>query len=369
MRTVPTLAFASALAISSSAVLAADLNVVTSIRPIDSIVQYVVGEHANTNVLVPANASPHNYALKPSDAKNLQQADVVFWVDETLEAFLEKAVTTLPQDARIIALGEQEGLQILDTREIALGAEGHEGEHDDHSHDEEHKDHDHEEHDHEEGHDHEEEHDHEEGHDHEEDHDHEKAHDHEEGHDDHAGHDHDGHEGHNHGEFDMHIWLSPENAEKIAHIVAHTLGDVDPANAAAYEANADKFAAELHKVTHEIEHKLEGAQGKHFVTFHDAYQYFENHFGLENAGVVTISPEVKPGAKRLVELKEALATNEVACIFSEPQFDAKLVQLAIEGTNVKSAELDPLGLALKDGPNMYFDLLNSLADSIQNCAS
>ncbi|MCZ4273939.1 zinc ABC transporter substrate-binding protein [Maritalea porphyrae] len=313
MRFLPAIACANILALSATSAFADKLQVVTSIRPIESLVHYISGDKAEVTNLVPANASPHNYALKPSDARHLQNADVIFWIDEHFETFLEKAISTLPQAATAITLAEQDGIRILDSRDLDLKGEHHEDEH---------------------------------GHE-------------EEGHDQ--------HEGHDHGEHDLHIWLDPENAKTITNIIAKTLSEKDPKHETLYRANAENLIKELDALISTTNEKLTNVRSHRFVTFHDAYQYYENRFDLQNAGVVTLAPEIKPGAKRLKELQSALASNQISCIFSEPQFDAKLVDLAIQGTNVKAAELDPLGANLKSGTTLYVDLINQLTTNMVGC--
>lgn len=339
MRTLYCSALAMLLASTPTSAFAEKLQIVTSVRPIHSIVEYVSDGHAEVSNLVPANASPHNYALKPSDAKKLQDADVIFWIDEHMETFLEKAIDTLPKNATSVTLAEQDGIIVFDNRELDLEPDHHDEEHE-----------------------------HDEKHEHEEEHDHNDKHDDE--HEDHEAHDsHDQHEGHDHGEHDLHIWLDPENAKTIANVIAKTLGEKDPEHASLYIENAQKLSAELDSLIAETATRLAPVKDKRFVTFHDAYQYYEKRFDIQNVGVVTLSPDIKPGAKRLKELKEALGENKIACVFSEPQFDAKLVSLAIEGTNVQSAELDPLGANLDAGASLYIELVNQLTDGIVGCLS
>lgn len=342
MRALNCIALATLLASTATTAFADKLQVVTSIRPIHSLVEYVSQGNAEVTNLVPANASPHNYSLKPSDAQQLQNADVIFWIDEHLETFLAKAIETLPQNAVPIALAEQPGINVLDAR--ALNLAQHDDDHKDeaHAHDDEHADHDH-----------------------EDTHDHDDEH-----HEEHSEHDgHDEHEGHDHGAHDLHIWLDPENAKTIVSIIKYTLADMDPENALQYHANANELIEELDRLIESTSLQLATVKDKRFVTFHDAYQYYEKRFDIQNVGVVTLSPDIKPGAKRLKELKEALNENNIACIFSEPQFDAKLVNLAIEGTNVQTAELDPLGANLEAGATLYLDLINQLTTGFVDCLS
>ncbi|WP_424984110.1 zinc ABC transporter substrate-binding protein ZnuA [Maritalea sp. S77] len=332
---------ASALALSlamTGVATASELNVVTSIRPLHSLVANVTQGVSTPINIVPANASPHDYALKPSDAQALQNADIIFWVGHELESFLAKSITSLPQEAKVIELQDHEDhFHFLPIREVSL---------DDHDHDA----HDHEEHEHEDDHGHD---------DHEHDHDDEHAHEDEHGHDD--------HEGHHHGDTDLHIWLDVENAKHFVELVAEELSTVDSEHAAQYQENAAATLEKLDALNAEIKAQLAGLEAHKFVTFHDAYQYFEAQYGLTNAGTVTLSPEIKPGAKRLTELKAHLKEDQISCIFAEPQFDAKLVDLAVEGTNVKQAVLDPLGAELEDGPELYFNLIRDMGNSFADC--
>lgn len=342
---------ATALLFSAPSALAQEINVVTSIRPLQNIATTIGGEHINVTNLVPANGSPHDYALKPSDARALQDADLIFWIDEHLEAFLAKSIKTLPKNAQFITLGEQEGMLVYENRDLHLNIDDHD---ETHAHADEHK--------------HDDEHEHDEAHEHN-DHAHKDAHDHEKEHDGDDAHGHDSHEGHDHGTHDMHIWLDPENAKLMAQIFADKFAQTAPQHAETFQRNAAELIEKIDAAATEAEGKLTSVQSQKFVTFHDAFQYFEKRFGLKNAGVITLSPETKPGAKRLTELKEALQTNQIACVFTEPQFDGKLVRLAIEGTNVKTAEIDPLGFHITDGANYYPQLINSIADAVVGCLS
>ncbi len=365
--------------------------VVASIKPVHSLAASIMQGVGTPTLILEGAGSPHTYALKPSQARRLQEADLIFWIGPDLEAFLEKPMETLGGDARTVALLETPGLALLGFREGAsFDAHDHasHGEHDEHGHDEhdhaKHDGHDHDEHDHakHDEHDHDEhdhakhdEHDHDEHdhakhdeHDHDE-HDHAKhdEHDHDEhDHAKHEGHDHDEHD---HGAFDAHVWLDPENAKTLAGVMAAALSDADPANAATYAANLRKLEAELDGLIAELTADLTPVQGRPFVVFHDAYQYFERRFGLSATGSITVSPEVVPGAQRVGEIKDKIQGLGAACVFSEPQFEPKLVSVVTEGTDAKTGVLDPLGAALEDGPELYSNLIRGMAASFRSCLS
>ncbi len=304
----------------------ADVKVVTSIKPVHSLVAAVMQGVGTPDLIVEGAGSPHTYALKPSQAKQLQEADIVFWMSQDLEAFLEKSIDGIATKAVSVPLMESRGLMTLGFREG--------GAFDDHGHDE-HDDHDK-----------------------DDDHDHEK-------HDDHD--DHEKHNEHDHGEVDPHVWLDPENAKAMVHEIEEALAKADPANAATYESNAEAVMAKLDSLVAEIDSELQPVKGRGYIVFHDAYQYFENRFGVSAIGSITVSPEVLPGAERISDLQEKVRSLDATCVFSEPQFEPKLVATVTENTNARTGVLDPLGTAIDKGPNLYFTLIRNMASSLKNC--
>lgn len=340
------LCFAAALAVLPAPASALD-SVVASIKPVHSLVAGVMGDTGTPHLLVRGAGSPHTYALRPSDAAALESASIVFWVGPEMETFLDSAIDTLGSGAEVVELGEAHDLIKLRFREGGAfeaqdhGDDDHEAGHDDHAHD--HNDHAHEE----------------AGHDHEKK---EAVHDHDDHH-----HGDEAHAGHHHGEFDMHIWLDPQNAAALVHEIAEALSGADPENAAAYEANAAALRSRLGELTTEIAAELEPVKDKPFVVFHDAYQYFEARFGLKAAGSITVNPDVMPGVERMREIQARVRELGATCVFSEPQFEPKLVTVATEGTGAGSGVLDPLGAALEDGPELYFELLRGMASSLRDC--
>lgn len=331
-KAVRTLLLSTALIVAGTAAARAETpDVVVSIKPIHSLVTAIMQGIGEPALIVEGAASPHTYALKPSNAAALQDADVVFWVGRGLEAFLEKPLEALGNKATVVELEDAPGLEKLPFREGGpFEAHDHEGE---------------------------------DGHDH--------AHG-EQGHDDgtetaggHAGEA--GHEGHEHGAFDMHLWLSPDNARAIAAEAARVLSEKDPDHTAAYQANLAALTEKLGALDKEIAETVAPVKDKPFIVFHDAYQYFEHHYGVNTAGSITVSPETLPGAARLTEIREKVKTLGATCVFAEPQFEPKLVNVVIEGTDAKSGTLDPEAATLEPGANLYFTLMRSIATSLRDC--
>ncbi len=321
--------------------------VVTSVTPVSMIVAAITGDKADIEQIVSNTASPHDYALRPSDLRKISQADAVVWVGESLENFLEKPLINANKAEDSI-----EWLALEGTVQRRYGEEDeHHDEHghDDHDHDEHHDDHDHDEH-----HD---DHDHDEHHD---DHDHDE-HDHDEHHDEH------GHEGHDHTGVDPHVWLSPVNAKVLAQAVAQRLVKIDSANAEYYETNLSTFLQKLDQQDSQLAAKLSKVKQVPYIVFHDAYRYFEEHYGLNHAGEVTVSPERKPGAKKIAELRHEIEENNVQCVFSEPQFSPAIVKTLLSGSDVKTAQLDPLGSSVDIAPQAYLEFLEGLGDQFLSC--
>jgi zinc transport system substrate-binding protein len=321
MRKYAQAALAAALLATASPA-AAELKVTATIKPVHALVAQVMEGVGTPSLLVQGAASPHTYALKPSDARVLNRADVFFRVSETVEPFTRKIVSALPKSVRTVTLAEAPGIELLDVRSGETFEK--------HVHEDEH------------------------GH-------------------DHAGHDH-GHDDHGHGDHDHasenrdgHVWLDPANARKMVAEIARVLSEASPADAEAFKANAARADAALVALEVEIARDLAPLKGKPFVVFHDAFQYFEHRFGLEAVGSITVSPDAQPSAKRLTEIRHKLGTLSAACVFSEPQFQAKLVAAVTEGTSARAGTLDPEGALIEPGPGAYAALLRNLAAGLKSC--
>lgn len=330
--------------------------VAADIPPVHSLVARVMQGLGEPALIVRKGASPHGYALRPSEARALQNSDLVVWTGELLTPWLEKPIENLAGKATQLELMGVEGTVLLPFRDYAiLFAE--DAAHEDHD---DHEGHDHDDH---EGHDHDK-HDHAE---HDDDHKEHEGHDHE-GHD-HEGRDHDDH-GHSHaaGAMDPHIWLSPENAGLWMSEIAARLSELDPDNATAYQENARAGQAELKAALSEIEALLAPAREVPFVSFHDAYQYFVAYFDLNQVGAVRLGDAGGASPAALREVQERLQERGVVCAFGEPQFDDALLRTVLPEEGVKLSMLDPVGSNIAEGADFYPQLLMNLAKGFADCA-
>jgi zinc transport system substrate-binding protein len=288
--------------------------VVVTIKPLHALVAQVMGDTGTPHLIVDGSASPHSYALKPSDARKLQAANVVFRVSEAFETFSAKALKALPKGVEVVTLEDTQGLKLLKRRTDPnfAGDEGAAGK--DHSK-----------------------------------HGHAKAA---------AG-----------EQRDPHVWLDPDNARVMIDQIAAVLTRKDATRAESYKANAAKARASVDALTRELERDLAPVAGRPYVVFHDAYQYFEARFGLTPVGSVTINPEVPPSGKRLVDLRKKVTGLGAQCVFAEPSFEMKVVQSIVEGTPVRTAILDPEAALLSPGPELYSEMMRRLATALKGCLS
>jgi zinc transport system substrate-binding protein len=287
-------------------------DVVASIKPIHSIVAAIMDGVGTPKLIVEGAASPHTYNLKPSNAAALENAKVIFWVGPGMEAFLEKPLSALGNNAVIAELDKAPGLTKLRFR--AGGAFEADDDGDEPT----------------------------------------------------------AADANNHGgaeTFDTHLWLDPMNAKAMAAEITTTLVAADPANALTYQSNQKTLDDKLDALDQEIAATVAPIKQKPFIVFHDAYQYFERRYGVHVAGSITVSPETIPGAARVSEIHDKVGTLGATCVFAEPQFEPRLINVVTEGTTAKSGVLDPEAATLKEGPDLYFDLMRGVAASLKSCLS
>ena len=339
-------------------------SVAVDIAPVHSLVSRVMQGVGEPDMIVPSGESPHSFSLRPSAAKALQDADVVFWVGEDLTPQLDESIETLSEGASVTSLLDVDGITLLDFREGAL-FEAHEHDHDDHDdHDkEDHADHDDHDHDHD---------DHKEAksgdHDHDDHHDEDHAEHDDHGHDDHDDHDdHAGHDGHDHGEHDPHAWLSPQNAAVWLNAIAGQLSAADPENAGAYFANAAAAREEMEALADEVNATLNPIRGGSFIVFHDAYQYFESDFDFPASGAISIGDASDPSPARIAEIQARIRDEGADCVLAEPQFNPGIVATVLDGTEAKTSIIDPLGASLEPGADLYPQLIRNMAKALANC--
>ncbi|MCX8225669.1 MAG: zinc ABC transporter substrate-binding protein [Sulfitobacter sp.] len=295
--------------------------VATDIAPVHSLVAQVMAGVGTPDLTIPPGASPHSYAMRPSEARALAGADLVVWVGPSLTAWLGNPIDTLAGDALRLELENAAGTVMLENRTgVAFEVHDHTANHDDDAE--------------------------------------------EEGRDDHA--DHGGHD-HPEDSIDPHLWLDPVNASLWLGAISVALGQLDPENAKIYAANAAKGQGDMAKLQARIQAQLEPVQRRPFAVFHDAYHYFEARFGVEASAALLLSDGSAPSAARLDEVRNVVQSINAVCVFTEPQFNPGLVAALAEEGSLKSALLDPLGAALTPGPALYGEMIQELATSFANC--
>lgn len=284
-------------------------SVVASVRPLGFIASAIADGVTPTEILLPDGASPHDFALRPSDLQKMRRADLVVWVGPEMEAFMTKSAAQLPPNRQV-------EIATLNTVQPLLQKGDEDGD--------------------------------------EHDHDHSEAHDH-------------AADDHHHGEYNMHVWMSPEIAKQTAIAIHAKLLELMPQKKDKLDANLKQFEESLTKVDKNLGKMLQPVQGKGYFVFHDAYGYFEKHFGLSPLGHFTVNPEIQPGAQRLHLIRTQLVQQKAVCVFAEPQFRPAVINAVAQGTTVRMGTLDPLGSGIALGKDSYVNFLSHLTNQYVSC--
>ena len=289
--------------------------VITTIKPIESLVNAVIGDTGKTVSLIPPEISPHEFRLKPSDVRILQNSNIVFYISSHLETGIVKMFKNLPKNIKTINLMEETGIDHLSIRDNEAW----------------------------------------ELHDHD---DHDKHDAKDEKHDDHDKHD---------TKDDIHIWLDPDNAIKIVRKINKELSLFFPKNAMIYNDNSSKLINEIESLKIELKKELLPIKDKPYIVFHDAYQYFERAFELNAIGSIALENDVASSPKQISFIKDKILKSQATCVFQEPQFDSKLVNTVVEGTKARIGILDPIGVNIVEKENFYLQLLRNMSKSLKKC--
>lgn len=297
------LSFAAAFSAPASAA------VIASIKPLGFIASAIADGVTPVEVLLPDGASEHDYALRPSDVKRLQSADLVVWIGPDMEAFISKTASAFPAEKNL------EIAQLPAVKPLLITGAEEDDEH--HEEDEAH---------------------------------HDAAHEH-----------------HDHGQYNMHLWMSPEIARQSAVAIHEKLLELMPQRKDKLDANLQQFEADLAKSDTQIAHQLAPLKGKGYFVFHDAYSYFEKHYGLTPLGHFTVNPEIQPGAQRLHQIRTQLVEQKATCVFAEPQFRPAVIDAVARGTQVRKGTLDPLGMGISLAKDSYVKFLSQLSSQYESC--
>ena len=283
----------------------AEVKVVTTIKPIHSLVAGVMDGLGSPSLIVDGSNSPHNFSLKPSHAKMIEDAEIIFWVGEDLETFMIKSLESIANNATKVSFMDLDSIIKLKFKEEnILEVEGYDD-------------------------------------------------------------DHDNHDKHADGEFDAHIWLDPKNAIEIVNEIAKTLSLKDPNKKNVYYSNAEKLNHSLNELIEKI--NLSINKDARFIVFHDAYQYFEKRFDVSSAGALILNEEALPSAKKVSEIHKIIKKQNINCIISEPQFNPNIIKSIAQDSSILTRSFDPLGSSFDTNKNLYFEMILSLSNSLKDC--
>lgn len=302
-----------AAALATPATAEARVSVAVDLAPAHSLTALVMGELGAPTLIVPPGASPHGYAMRPSEAGALAEADLIVWLGPDAARWLADPIATLAHGARTLELEAVAGVTTRTLGDaLRHGGADHANEH--------------------------------------------------------AGKNAGNHGGHaDHGALDPHLWLDPQNAGVWLSAIAEALADLDPENAALYRANAERARADIDALGAEIAAALALVRDRPFLVFHDAYGYFEDRFDVHAVGAIALGDGARPSAARVAEIEARIAETGARCVFTEPQFDDRIARAFGASASIRVAELDPLGARLEPGAALYPALMRALTASLVGC--
>ena len=287
--------------------------VITSIHPYYALLQEIVGENAEVVRLLPPGASPHTFDPTPRDVAQLSDADLVI-LNGVLDEWLLDLVEASGTDAEVL-----EVISELSFEPVGGGEhDGHEGEGTGGER---------------------------------------ESNEAEPGEGESAEDEHD-HEGVN-----PHIWLDPTLMAEAVPLFVGRLAEVDPENAAVYEANGEALIAELNALEAELSETLAPVRGAAFVPFHDAWPYFARHYGLDLVVEIEPAPGREPSPAYIADALAMIEGSGAKAIFSEVQLPARPAEVIAENAGLPLYLLDPVGGG--EETETYAELLRYNASTIR----
>lgn len=293
----------SLLAMTSHHAQAKNLKVIATIKPLYSLIASVMGDRGELSLMVKGGLDPHIYRLKPSNIRQIHDSDVIFYIDPELETFLKRIFKRTYNNFRAVPLAQQEGIRLIPYRTSKIWYR------DDSSAQDEALE----------------------------------------------------------GAQDLHIWLDPSNARRMVQIIEETLSELDPANSLTYIQNAQKTIAGLYRMEEDVREKLRPLREKPMIVYHDAFQYFEKAFTLKSIGAIVLKSDQMPSVKHIKALKKLAKEKKVTCVLGSPGAHPRIATVVMSGTNAGFDIVDPLGLYLDNGPDLYVEMMQEMASSIINC--
>ena len=285
---------------------AKNLKVIATIKPLYSLVASVMGTKGELDLMVNSGLDPHIYRLKPSNIRQIHDSDVIFYIDPELEVFLKRILNRPYKNFTAVPLARQDDIYLIPYRTNKIWYNDHSGR---------------------------------------------KRHG----------------AANEESLQDLHIWLNPSNARRMVEIIEETLSRLDPANSLTYIQNSRKTITRIYNMEEDIREKLRPLRDKPMIVYHDAFQYFEKSFALKSIGAIILKSDQSPSVKHIKQLKKLAKEKNVTCVLGAPGAHPRIATVVMSGTNAGFSIVDPLGLYIEKGPDLYFDMMTDIAQSIADC--
>lgn len=281
--------------------------VATTIKPLQFIAAAITEEVTEPSVLVPEGQSYHHFIVRPSTVRLLREADLVVWVGPEMETYLAETIDDFARETvQALSLPGLNVHYLPDVETDSAADVPESGQH--------------------------------------------------------AGHHHHGVSG-----IDPHVWLNTHNAEQIAIVLAERLSTIDPDNARKYANNLQAFQSQLQAVRATISQQLAPFQGEPYAVYHDAFQYFEQEFGLTHELVIANSDDIQPGVRKLMSLRNAFANQSLACLMEDVTSQESTINTALGRVQLARVKADTTGQNLNTSSQAYIELMSHLGLAFAQC--
>lgn len=285
------------------------LNIYTTVYPLTYFAERIGGDYVNVLSIYPTGANEHTFEPTQKDMIDLANSDLFFYIGLGLEGFVDKTKKTLKNEhVTMVATADA-----ISDEQLEMTTDGHEE-------------------------------------------------------DGHTEEDADGHEGHNHGATDPHVWISPVLSQKIALSIKNALVNADPNHKDAYEANYENLVSELKDLDSKFKEMASHVESKTFFVSHAAFGYIAAPYGLEQVAIAGLNSQDEPSQKELTKIVDLAKEHDVKYILFEQNVSSKITEIIQNEVGAKSLVMHNLGVLMKEdiqNNENYFTLMERNIETLE----
>lgn len=295
------------------------VQIYTTVYPLQYFAERIGGESVHVSSIYPAGANEHTFEPTQKDMMALADADLFFYIGLGLEGFVENAKKTLADEevnmiATVDGISDEQLEEAAHEEEEATSTDSHDHEHESESSE------------------------------------------------DHS------HEGHDHGDIDPHVWMSPKISQSLALSIKDSLVEISPGQQETFEKNYDELVSDLQQLDADFEEMAHNAPNKTFFVSHSAFGYIANTYGLEQLAVAGLNSQDEPSQKELTKLIDLAEEKNIEYILFEQNVSSKLTEVIQKEIGAESLVLHNLGVLSKEdiqNKETYFTLMNKNLETLR----